>query len=93
MCDCYGEKCHKTGCIATLPVHLGDYDTGREEIEVFCKSHIPKEDCRVFTLTENHSRHFKKGWKMAIRALTDNARMNKNKNYPNLGVEWTTEDR
>ena len=48
MCDCYYHKCKE--CDITLPVHLGDYDTEREEIEVFCKDHIPEYNVRVFTV-------------------------------------------
>jgi len=96
MCDCYGAKCEE--CDEVLPVHLGDYDTDRDEVKVFCKDHIPDMDCRVFTTIEDDcddecGTGLKKGWKMAIRYLTDNARMNKNKNSPNVGVDFYIEDR
>jgi hypothetical protein len=101
MCDIYCGECKICG--ADLPVHLGDYDTKREEVEVFCSEHLPKKDVRVFTLLEDDvyedlpyvpavvCHHI--GWKMGIRYLTENARENKEKNYPNIGADWETEDR
>jgi len=53
MCDCYDEKCHENGCKEILPVHLGDYETDRNEIIVYCRDHLPLTDCRIFTLTED----------------------------------------
>ena len=97
MCDCYEHACKICGEL--LPVHLGDYQTKRHEIEVFCRSHIPKSDVRIFTITEptveeinNKKRRYKIGWKMGIRYLTENAKKNKEINHPNLGADWEIED-
>jgi hypothetical protein len=98
MCDCYDAKCHSKGCGEMLPVHLGDYNTKRDEIEVFCKQHLPIAGCRIFTITQSityggeKKKVLKKGWKMGIRYLTDNAKKNAVVNHPNLGVDWTEED-
>ena len=51
MCDCYGEKCKE--CEEVIPIHLGDYETSRDEIEVYCKEHIPPVNCRIFVLKED----------------------------------------
>ena len=34
MCDCYTAKCAKCG--RDIPMHLGDFETKRDEIEVYC---------------------------------------------------------
>lgn len=122
MCDCYHHACKVCG--EPLPVHLNDYDTNREEVEVFCEKHLPDNDVVVFTLTEAtkdrvpkklskkeikqirksqdivyiisemcENREYPVGWKMGIRALTDNARNNARGNNPNLGVDWIEEKR
>jgi hypothetical protein len=92
MCDCYNHKCKE--CNIKLPIHLGDFSTGSDEIEVFCKDHIPEHNVRVFTITENYcgeENEFPIGWKMGIRSLTENAIHNENMNYPNLASEYTVE--
>jgi hypothetical protein len=44
MCDCYNHQCNlkivngKT-CLTNVPMHLGDFDTGRNEVLVFCNRH------------------------------------------------------
>lgn len=101
MCDIYCGECKI--CHADLPMHLGDYNTGRKEVECFCSEHLPENDVRIFTITEDEIYEdlpyikavvlFKTGWKMGIRYLTKNARDNKEMNYPNIGVDWTIEDR
>ena len=91
MCDCYDENCSEKGCQELLPVHLGDYETNREEIKVYCENHIPINDCRIFIIKEEDE-GFPKGWKMGIRSLTDNAREFKDYNHPNVGADYTVED-
>jgi hypothetical protein len=54
-------------------------------VECFCGNHIPLVDVRVFTCD--------KGNKMGIRALTENAVKNKEKNMPNIGTDYDVEDR
>ena len=100
MCDILNHPCKICG--ADLPLHLGDYDTAREEVECYCEKHIPTINCRSFCLTDDdidpeyykpgNPIDFPKGYKMAIRALTENARENKDKNYPNVFADWTFED-
>ena len=84
-------KCNEKGCAKILPIHLGDYDTDPEEIEVFCEDHIPNINARVFILKEEDD-EYKKGWKMAIRSLTKNAQKNRDMNHPNLAADWTEVD-
>lgn len=84
MCDTYDTKCAVCG-IGGLLVHLGDWSTKRTEVECFCGSHIPEINVRVYIC--------KNGSKMGIRALTENAVENKEKNMPNIGADYDVEDR
>ena len=90
MCDIYEAKCKVCG-IGGIPIHLGDYETGRDEVEIYCGGHIPPTDCRVFVLKAMCGK-YKKGWKMGIRALTENAKNNAKHNTPNLGVDFKVVD-
>lgn len=98
MCDCYSHKCKE--CDTKLPVHLGDYETERDEIEVFCQNHLPDKDVRIFTLTkkfefpDRYPDDYEPnvGWQMGIRALTDNARKWKEYNHPNLASDVEVKD-
>jgi len=100
MCDCYSHKCKL--CDKQLSVHLGDFETGRDEIEVFCSDHIPNENVAVFTITEVYADEMGCfsdedevyiGWKMGIRPLTEKAKYYtiEGYNHPNLASEYTTE--
>lgn len=40
MCDIYGAKCHACGTV--IPMHLGDFETKRDEVVVSCGRHVPK---------------------------------------------------
>lgn len=95
MCDVYFTMCKMCG--TGLPVHLGDYSTDRDEVEVFCSEHLPNHDVRIFTLIEDdiedNSIIYPKGFTMGIRYLTDNAKYHKNINHPNIGVAWEMKDR
>jgi hypothetical protein len=90
MCDCYTHKCEQ--CDEQLPVHLGDFETERSEISVYCNKHIPEKGVRVFTVSEADE-DYPVGWKMAIRYLTDNARERAEENCPNLSVDCKMEDK
>jgi hypothetical protein len=46
MCDIFNAKCKVCG--KKISIHLGDYLTGRNEIEVFCPDHLPKENVVLF---------------------------------------------
>ena len=89
MCDIYSAPCIICGKL--MPVHLGDYDTNRDEIECYCEDHIPNINVRIFTLKEDDD-EYKKGWKMAIRSLTNHAWKNRDMNHPNLAADWTEVD-
>jgi hypothetical protein len=82
MCDCYCANC--CVCGKDLPIHLGDYVTPRQDIDVFCDEHIPHYNCRVFIIEEDEDGSFKKGYRIGIRALTDKAKEFKEYNYPNV---------
>ena len=80
MCDCYNHKCDHPGCHRLLDTHLGDFSTKREEVEIFCGSHIPadKTDGTLWEHREKRSHH-----KVFIRALTKNAVKHADINHPN----------
>lgn len=68
MCDCYWQKCEQ--CDEMIPVHIADFCTPRENIEVFCGKHIPDKNCFVHTIIEpkgDWEDDFKKGAKFAFR--------------------------
>jgi hypothetical protein len=93
MCNCYIDNCKI--CKSPIPIHLGDYLTKPEEIECYCKSYIPIKNVRVFTIKNSiawNGNILKRGWKIGIRCLTDNANKNKNQNFPNLGVDMIEVD-
>lgn len=89
MCDLYCGNCKVCG--KDLPIHLGDWSTKRDEVEFFCGSHIPATDVRIFILTEEDD-EYPVGWKMGMRSLTENAKENIGKNFPNLAANWKTEN-
>lgn len=94
MCDCYMASC--AVCGEPLPVHLADFDTGREEVALFCGEHIPFQDVSVFVVIKRWERDPSEpevGWRMGIRSLTDNARKHAAGNVPNISSECERLDR
>jgi hypothetical protein len=98
MCDIVNSPCKVCGI--EIPLHLGDYETSPDEVECFCGEHLPTENVRVFTLTEDDLPYekggesaYKKGWVMGVRSLTPNARENEHQNHPNVAADWTIEVR
>ncbi len=81
MCNCYDHKCKE--CEAEIPIHLADFATDPEEIEVFCHRHIPKTDVRIFKLRKKEC-GFPRGSLIGIRSLTQNAKENEDGNEPNM---------
>ena len=82
MCDIYGARCAKKGCSSVIDMHLEGYETGREEVKVFCGSHIPakkeRKDGVLWRIRKgkSHTRIF-------VVALTKNARKHWNGNCYN----------
>ena len=73
MCDIYGARCVKKNCSAVIDMHLADYETGREEIKVFCGSHIPpKKERKDGVLWKIRKR--KSSTRIFVVYLTQNAR-------------------
>lgn len=80
MCDIYMAKCKK--CNAQIDMHLGDYNTGRDEVEVFCEKHLP--DNRDYGVLWRYRENRRNRWKKVyVQALTDTADANRNGNHPN----------
>lgn len=81
MCDCYSEKCKR--CDKEIPIHLSDYSTDRDEIEVFCESCLPSD--RKNGILWKYRDSNREPWEVVfIRALTENARNNESGNHPNM---------
>ncbi len=84
-----------------IPMHLGDYLTGRDEIEVYCSDHIPKFGKWVTIweigdaedwIKKEHEKYYLEekhfvGKRVAVKSLTKNAWRHRRKNYPNLLLE------
>ena len=92
MCDCYAHKCKE--CELMLPLHLGDFDTERSEIEVFCEKHLPEEqsDGWLWEWCDEEG-DYPKWSKMFIKWLTLNAKANANENCPNTSYARRFEDK
>lgn len=85
MCDCYMHPCDHPGCEDKIPMHLADFDTGSDEIQVFCERHIPA-GAVVYEYSDDEVAMIEdaKNWcKCAIVPLTDNAKANADGNHPN----------
>ena len=87
MCDCYDHKCKV--CDVTIPMHLADFNTSQDEIEVFCPKHTPKDLSKGCLWYVTHGKHNYDeglgGKKIFIKALTANAKENCEGNHPNVG--------
>lgn len=77
MCDCYAHPC--TCGRDYVEMHLGDFDTEREEIEVLCP-HCPEP-------VRHHRRSVwwitRLGHPVMVVAKTENAHKNMEVNHPN----------
>lgn len=98
MCDIYFAPCKVCGRI--IPMHLGDYETERNEVDVFCSEHIPLNDvtvwnCKELWFSEKKLEYFICGnpIRIGIRYLTGNAVDNKDMNNPNYGEAEIIEER
>lgn len=84
MCDCYSEPCKCCGEV--VPLHLGDYETGRFEIFVVCEKCLENpylgEIPFPSVLWKYDSEEGKK--EMLIVSVTKNAWENREKNHPNV---------
>lgn len=99
MCDIYGATCHICG--AVIPMHLGDFETNRDEVVVTCGKHIPPKGVRrmmvwfidyaeVIAAKRDYPNIENDGvWDEQpityVTALTDNAWKNRLMNHPNIG--------
>ena len=87
MCDCYSHKCNNTRCREKIDMHLEDFNTGRDEIEVYCGEHIPgdKSDGVLWEFHDDEP----DGWggTIFVKCLTDNARHHWRGNHYNGDCE------
>lgn len=85
MSDCFDAKCCCPDCSVNTPIHLGDY-TGREEIEVYCGKHIPRNisDGILYAAYLGPGRGYYDMKEIYIRALTETSINNWESNYPNV---------
>ena len=83
MCDCYIHKCIAPDCDAMVEMHLANFDTGRDEIDVYCEKHGP-------TLPLTYGKWWRyrdskrEKWRLVfIEPKTENARRHESGNHPN----------
>ena len=79
MCDIYPHQC-EGNCGKAFDTHLGGWDTGREEIEVWCDAcwpKLPRTNWTRFRINEDPKRY------VTFVYLTDNAVRNREDNIPN----------
>jgi hypothetical protein len=75
MCNCYNHKCSNKKCDEQIPVHIGDFCTDPENLEVFCPRHLPKRfkdfDGAIWKTTSEESatggHKISKGYRIGIR--------------------------
>lgn len=80
MCDIYYHRCNERGCETSIDMHLEDFSTERDEIEVFCEKHIPKDlSGGILFLMDDEDA---KG-PVFVRSLTANAARHSLGNLPN----------
>lgn len=84
MCDCYTAKCEN--CDIEIPMHLGDFNTGRDEIKIFCNKHIPTDNKEIVihTIKGKYAREVCNTIRVGILPLTQNAKDNMEENHPNI---------
>lgn len=82
MCDCYTDKCKVCG--EPVEMHLVDFATDQDEIEVYCEVHLPERraDGVLWEYADSPNERKKR---VFVRWLTDNARQYASGNHPNAG--------
>jgi len=99
LCDIYTARCEKCG--KEIEMHLGDFETRRDEIVVLCSEHVKDykkygDRCvfwlfnpiEVITYNEEFDKNFLTTVSnpiVAVISLTDNAWENRFYNHPNYG--------
>ena len=79
MCDIYMHKCKM--CKTEIDMHLADFDTDQDEIDVYCHKHIPKNV--NWGVVWNYGDTKKMGERAYIRSNTKNSINNWEGNHPN----------
>ena len=102
MCDCYTAKCNYGdltsdspvgSCTARVEMHLADFDTRRNEVQVYCEEHTPEKEDRKDGILWAYRDGEKQKWRHTfVRALTENARKNAEGNHPNAGITKIIEE-
>ncbi len=82
MCDIYSHCCDYKSCANEIEMHLEDFATDQDEIQVFCGSHIPKNKTDG-VLWRYRPCSQKSHGRMFVRCLTNNARNHWEGNYYN----------
>ena len=69
MCDCFNPRCHL--CETRLSLHIADFCTGRENVEVYCSQHVGKTHQFPGSVWrwEHAEDGFRKGERMGILIL------------------------
>lgn len=83
MCDCYDHKC--IVCGDSIPMHLEDFSTEREEVAVFHEGCL-KKAMKVWEARMGNPEslcHFDMKEDVVVISLTKNAMRHQEGNYPN----------
>jgi len=81
MCDCYTDKCKVCG--EPVDMHLEDFETSQDEIEVYCGLHMPDDRTDGVVWKYGDAVADKK---VFVRWLTKNAKEHADGNHPNSYV-------
>lgn len=83
MCDIYSHKCNDANCSTTIEMHLMDFATKRDEIEVYCGTHFPRDKKYRECGYVEEIRLGKSKTRIFIKPLTENAKKNFHGNVQN----------
>ena len=97
MCDCYQHKCDDKKCNEYIPIHIGDFCTDRDNLEVLCPRHMPKRfkdfDGAIFKWEASESasegindKSIPKGYRCSIR-IKDIKKVDKDRFYPKDNID------
>ncbi len=93
MCNCYFHKCEE--CDKEVPIHIGDFRYPPENLNVWCKEHLPRKKVTIFTLAEDEElwpgeKHteYPKDWKCAIRLCNGDTEPEADDVCPNLSAPY-----
>lgn len=93
MCNILAMKCCVEGCSTQMDMHLADFATNPDEIQVYCATHVPRNpkpdkwpNLAIFKIPKNWRKHIGSS-RVGVNSLTLNALTRVNGNTPNGDCE------